>query len=118
MRGSLSSSSSSSIGACGMPGSVMLTANWSGFSISPDASLGQKKMQQSLPPFNRGRGRRRGRLTLPRASWLLLPQLRLQEPKSLGSASLNQHCRRFGDPAPVGAAVSLPGVVPGLAPEA
>ena len=48
MRGSLSSSSS--IGACGMPGSVMLTANWSGFSIFPDASLGQKKCSRAYRP--------------------------------------------------------------------
>jgi hypothetical protein len=45
-----SSSSSSSIGACGMPGSVMLTANWSGFSIFPDASLGQKKCSRAYHP--------------------------------------------------------------------
>jgi len=33
-----------------MPGSLMLTANWSGFSISPDASLGQKKCRRAYHP--------------------------------------------------------------------
>jgi hypothetical protein len=92
----------------------MLTANRSGFSISPDASLGQKNAAEPTTLQSRDEDEDEKailRLLAP-SSWLLLPQLRLQEPKSLGSASLNQHCRRLGDPAPVGAAVRDPVVLP------
>ena len=119
---SSSSSSSSSIGVNAIHAVKVQVVN------SPIRLLGNhtcKNLQRTTPQSTtRTTTRTRTRTIhaaarpLAPSSWLLLPQLRLQEPKSLGSASLNQHCSRFGDPAPVGAAVSVPRVVPGLAPEA